>query len=406
MEKPFNYRAIDGAGKVVQGTMSAVEKENVLDYLRQNELRPIDVQQVVVKIQDREIKLFTSKKVKLKEFAVFCRQVATMLGAGVSINKALEILHAQTENAFFKESLKIVSDKVKQGTPLSKAMAEQPKVYPNILVSMVQAGEMNGKQDEAFENMALHFEKEHKINHKVKGAMIYPIVLVVVMVAVTALVMVAVVPMFKDMFEAANTELPGPTKALLAISKSMSSFWYIYLGVIVAIVMAVRGFLNSVAGRMLFDKFKMRGPKIISRPMQQIVTARFTRTVATLLSSGISIIDAVVTGSETTNNVYVVEKIEGAAQGLKQGRSMIEELSKTELFPDIMLSMVRIGEETGAVDDLMLRTANYYEEEMDAAVSKLLSLMEPALIIIMAFVLGFVLIALMVPMLTMGAIGI
>lgn len=404
MEKVFEYRAFDRNGRVVEGSIEAQERANVLEFLTENNLKPVSVDEKVVKLSEVEIKVFEKKSVSLKELSAFCRQMATMLSAGISLSRAISVLYGQTESKFFKESLQLISDKVKQGTPLSKAMAEQPNVYPEILVSMVEAGEMNGKQDEAFDNMALHFEKEHKINQKVKGAMIYPAVLTAVMLVVTIIVMVGVVPMFVEMFESANAELPGPTKALMAISDSLKRFWYLYAAGIAAVVLGSKKYLNSASGKYSFDKFKLQGPGIISKPMKQIVTARFTRTASTLLSSGISIIEAVSSAAATTSNTFVTEKMNEVVQGMKQGKGLAEELEKITLFPTLMVSMVSIGEETGAVDDLMLRTADFYEEEMNAAIGRLLALLEPLLIVIMAIVMGFILVALMVPMLTMGAL--
>ena len=402
MERTFRFRSVESGGKLIEGIVNAETAELAVESLRRRNLIPIEVNMEESKSADLFAMRRSKAKVKIADMAMFCRQLSTMLSAGLPISRALDTLHEQTTNVRMKSAIATLSNRVKQGVSLSRSMAEDPGVFPKILVSMVESGELNGKQDQALGNMAQHFIKENRIQKRVKGAMIYPIVLFTVAIVVAVIMLVFVAPMFAGMFESAGEELPGPTKLLMSISNSLQHYWFVYLGVIFGLAFTLRRYIKTPKGRYKFDELKLKIP-IVKTPMQQIVTARFTRTLSTLLDSGVSMVDAVTSSADTTNNSMVSDKMGLVIQGLKSGHPLTGELTKTGIFPPIMLSMVGIGEETGEVDGLMLKTADFYEEELDSAIGKLLSLMEPLLILFMAVIIGFLLVALMVPMLTMVA---
>jgi type IV pilus assembly protein PilC len=277
-----------------------------------------------------------------------------------------------------------------------------PNVFPPILINMIEAGEATGKLDEVLDRMSVHFTKENAINNKVKSAMIYPIVLLSLTVIVVGLLMVVVVPEFTGAFEDAGMELPMITRIVLGFSNSLASFWYLYLMVIGGFVLWFRTWLKTEGGRYKFDGKKLTAA-VIGTPVKQIVTARFTRTLATLLESGIPVVKALTIAAETTNNVVVAESVGNATSGIKRGMSLTGELRKGDIFPQMMLSMVNIGEESGNLDALLLKVADYYDEELDAGIARLLALMEPALIIVMGLIIGSVVIAIMLPMMAMGS---
>ena len=392
----FRYKATDVSGMTRTGVLNAESENEIINMLREKALRPVSIQQVEQTSTDLDQFALFKKKVKLVDISVFCRQLSAMLKAGMALDRAISTQILQTENKTLKESLTKVSSQVKQGNPLSKCFAEQPTIYPKLLVNMVEAGEITGDMDGALTRMATHFEKENKINRRIKGAMMYPIVLLTLTIVVAIALLVFVIPQFSGLFQAAGGGLPGLTQFVVNISDFIKGYWYILIIVLIAIVVGIKYWLKTTNGRFTFDSWKLKLP-IVKKPMQQIVTARFTRTLSTMLSSGISLVHSMESAAETSNNVLVVKKIGEALEDLKQGAPLTMQLRKTELFPEMMLSMIGIGEETGEMDSMLSKTADYYDEEFDSAIGKLLSLLEPLLIIFMAGVIGFIVIAMYMP---------
>ena len=348
----FRYKATDVSGMTRTGVLNAESENEIINMLREKALRPVSIQQVEQTSTDLDQFALFKKKVKLVDIAVFCRQLSAMLKAGMALDRAISTQILQTENKTLKESLTKVSSQVKQGNPLSKCFSEQPTIYPKLLVNMVEAGEITGDMDGALTRMATHFEKENKINRRIKGAMMYPIVLLLLTVVVAIALLVFVIPQFSGLFQAAGGGLPGLTQFVVNISDFIKGYWYILIIVLIAIVVGIKYWLKTTNGRFTFDSWKLKLP-IVKKPMQQIVTARFTRTLSTMLSSGISLVHSMESAAETSNNVLVVKKIGEALEDLKQGAPLTMQLRKTELFPEMMLSMIGIGEETGEMDSML-----------------------------------------------------
>ena len=398
----YKYRAVSSNGIILKGELSAKNEMEALAILREQGRTPVEVKPK--DITSGNVEIF-KKKVKMTDLAVFCRQMSTMLGAGLALDRTLSVQIEQTENKTLKEILIQVDSRVRQGTSFSAALSEHPDIFPKLLVSMVYAGEMTGSLDDVLNKMAIQLERDNRINNKIRSAMIYPVILLCVTVVVLIIMLTKVVPTFTEIYKTADMELPKLTLIIVDISIAVIDYWYFLLASVIGIGYGVRMFLSTKTGRMKFDTLKLRIPKL-KIPMQQIVTARFTQTLSTQLSSGISLIEAVASASETCNNVFVVKKVGEGVDGLKQGSTLAVELRKTELFPQMMLSMIGVGEETGDLDGMLAKTAEYFDEMFSTAVQRVLVILEPVMIVIIAVIVGMVVVGMYLPMFGMySAIG-
>lgn len=357
--------------------------------------KPISVEEKVM--GSKEIVLFQSKKIKLKDISLFCKQMSVMLESGIPLNNAVDILEQQATSKNLKSSLKIVSKSLKEGSQLSKAMIDQEGMFPDLLIRMVQAGEKTGKLDEVLERMSEHYNKELKTSRQIRGAMIYPAVLAFLAVAATLVLLYVVIPNFSGIFEQSGVALPLPTRIVLAASNFVQSYWYILFGVTGILVFLFLRYRSTEAGRYQLDQLKLKMP-VVKGPMQKIVTARFASTLATLTSAGIPLVEAIDSAAATTNNAVVIDKLRIANEGLQKGERLTGMLTSTGLFPPMMLSMVKIGEESGSLESMLNKTSDFYEEELEAAIKQLLSLLEPAMIIFMGVIIGGIVASVMLPM--------
>lgn len=357
--------------------------------------KPISVEEKVM--GSKEIVLFQSKKIKLKDISLFCKQMSVMLESGIPLNNAVDILEQQATSKNLKSSLKIVSKSLKEGSQLSKAMLDQEGMFPDLLIRMVQAGEKTGKLDEVLEKMSEHYTKELKTSRQIQGAMIYPAVLAFLAVAAVLALLYVVIPSFSGIFEQSGMAMPLPTRIVLAASNFVRSSWYILFGVTGILVFLFLRYRSTEAGRYQLDRLKLNLP-VIKGPMQKIVTARFASTLAILTSAGIPLVEAIESAAATTNNAVVIEKMKIANEGLQKGERLTGMITATGLFPPMMLSMVKIGEESGSLESMLVKTSDYYEEELETAIKQLLSLLEPAMIIVMGVIIGGIVASVMLPM--------
>ena len=357
--------------------------------------KPISVEEKVM--GSKEIVLFQSKKIKLKDISLFCKQMSVMLESGIPLNNAVDILEQQATSKNLKSSLKIVSKSLKEGSQLSKAMLDQEGMFPDLLIRMVQAGEKTGKLDEVLEKMSEHYNKELKTSRQIRGAMIYPAVLAFLAVAAVLALLYVVIPSFSGIFEQSGMAMPLPTRIVLAASNFVRSYWYILFGVTGILVFLFLRYRSTEVGRYQLDRLKLWLP-VIKGPMQKIVTARFASTLAILTSAGIPLVEAIESAAATTNNAVVIEKMKIANEGLQKGERLTGMITATDLFPPMMLSMVKIGEESGSLESMLVKTSDYYEEELETAIKQLLSLLEPAMIIVMGVIIGGIVASVMLPM--------
>lgn len=357
--------------------------------------KPISVEEKVM--GSKEITFFQSKKIKLKDISLFCKQMSVMLNSGIPLNNAVDILEQQTDAKNLKASLKVISKSLKEGSQLSKAMLDQEGMFPDLLIRMVQAGEKTGKLDEVLEKMSEHYTKELKTSRQIQGAMIYPAVLAFLAVAAVLALLYVVIPSFSGIFEQSGMAMPLPTRIVLAASNFVRSSWYILFGVTGILVFLFLRYRSTEAGRYQLDRLKLNLP-VIKGPMQKIVTARFASTLAILTSAGIPLVEAIESAAATTNNAVVIEKMKIANEGLQKGERLTGMITSTGLFPPMMLSMVKIGEESGSLESMLVKTSDYYEEELETAIKQLLSLLEPAMIIVMGVIIGGIVASVMLPM--------
>lgn len=390
----FKYRAIAKNGQTVEGVFEAASESDVISMIKANSYMPLQVERDVG--EEAKFELFKAK-VKKKDLAVFCRQFFTMIDAGLGIVKCLDILEVQTENKTLQLTISRVNEDVQTGLTLSEAMKKHPLIFPTILTNMVEAGEVSGNLDAILERMAVHFEKENKIENKIKGSAIYPAALMFVSIAVVIFMLVFVLPTFTSMFEGSDTPLPWPTKFLLDLSDSLKTYWYIYLGVVGLIVFGLISFKRTEEGTRFFDDMKLRLP-VIKGVTAKIITSRFTRTLSTLMDSGIPLIKSMEVVSKVVNNLTIQDRITASIEQIRKGIPLSRAIKDVGVFPPMVDSMIKIGEESGSLDDILSKTADFYDEEVEVALHKMTTLLEPIMIVGMALVIGFIVIAMYLPM--------
>ncbi len=400
MANTYVCREIDMGGKIVENTYKAESQDDLIQMIRAKGHTPVRIEKEAVKGQDVSTLGFFKPKVKAKDVAIFCKQMHTMLFAGMPLLSALEVLENQSENKTLKATVKDMSMQVQKGEVLSTTMKRHPKVFPPLLTGMVESGELTGNLDNVLERMSTHYTKENRINSKIKGAMVYPAILSVLAVSVVIFMLAVIMPTFVGMFEGSGVPLPAPTRFLMGLSDAIRDYWYVFIAVIAGIVFLIRRITKTVEGKRFFDKLKLSMP-LIKGPIAQIATSRFTRTLSTLLASGIPIIQALESSSRVTNNRVVIDGIDQVTEDIKKGASLSVLLKKVGVFPPMMISMVGIGEESGSLEGMLERAADYYDEELEAAIQKLVSMIEPLMIVVMGVVIGFIVISMMLPMFDM-----
>lgn len=395
----YKYKSISSDGRETEGLYVGDSETGLINMLRERKELIISIERDIQ--SEAQIELF-KKKVKKKDLALFCRQFYTMISAGLGIVPCLEILVAQTQNKTFKNAIADTYEDVQKGITLSESMKRHTDVFPAILVSMVEAGEVSGNLDTIMLRMAEHFEKENKIENKVKSSMIYPMVLGIATVAVVVFMLVFIMPTFVGMFEGSGTALPGPTQALISLSNSMKTYWYIYIAAIVAIVLGISTFKKSKDGTKFFDSMKLRLP-IVRGTTVMLATSRFTRTLSTLMSSGIPLIQSLEVVSRVVSNSVIEERLVAGIENIRKGVTLSRTVKDVKIFPPMVDSMIKIGEESGSLDEMLYKTADFYDEEVETSMQKLTSMLEPLMIIVMALIIGFIVIAMYLPMFEMSS---
>lgn len=392
----FSYKAVNSAGKDVKGSVEAESRDEAVRKIKDQGLVPVSIGKQGTLDKDINVPIFKGKKIPARDMSVFCRQFASILKAGVSVINALEMLAEQTENNKLKEAIVNTQASVEKGESLSDSM-RQNEAFPSILIDMVRAGEASGSLENSLTRMAIQFEKDAKMNGIVKKAMMYPIVLICVMIGVIVVMLTFVIPSFMTMFEDLDSELPVTTKAILAMSNSLKNYWYIYLLVVVGVVAGVQMYKRTDNGRHNLDKLKLKIP-VFGLLQTKSACASFARTMSTLLQAGMPMIDALEISASTMKNVLFYDGLEKTKNGVSLGLPLSNQLKATGLFPAMVVHMVGIGEETGNVEEMLTNSAVYYEEEVELQTQTLTSLMEPVIIVMMAFVVVLLIMAIYQPM--------
>lgn len=392
----YKYLAINEIGKKISGTYTTDNRNELIKMLRDNKYHPIEIKEVV---EGKDIN-FGFKKVKTKDIAIFARQFYTMLNSGLSLVNCIGILRVQTENKVLKKTLNLVYDDLQKGMTFSDSLNKYKDVFPELLINMVEAGEISGNLDTIMNRMANHYERENKVMNKVKGAMVYPVILSVISLVIIIFLLVFVMPTFVSMFESSGVSLPLPTRILLNISNNIKTYWYmILLSVLLLIYFIKRLSLNN-RFRYYIDDFKFKIP-IINMNTKKIITSRFTRTLSTLLYSGVPLMKSLEIVAKIVGNKVVEEGILNTKEELRKGIDLATPLESINIFSPMVISMIKIGEESGALDEILEKTADFYDEEVETSLKKLTTLLEPLMIVVMAIVIAVIIIAMVLPMFDM-----
>ncbi|MBD5496047.1 MAG: type II secretion system F family protein [Lachnospiraceae bacterium] len=394
----WGYVAIDKSGKEIKGSTQGNSEEQITRELKNQGLIVLEVTEQ--NAMTRDINIDFGGAPTPRDLGVFCRQFSSIMRAGVTIIDALNMLAEATENKKLQTALYAVRADVEKGETFGDSLAKHPKVFSELMIQMAKAGEASGSLEISMERMATQFERSAKTKALIKKAMIYPIVVMIVAVAVVIVMLVVVIPSYMEMFEQLNTELPGITLMVVAMSDFIQSYWYILVPVIIAIVFAVKTFAGTYMGKHVFGKLQLKIPAI-SNLVVKSASALMARTLSTLLSAGVPLIEAVDIVSDTMTNIWFKEALKDAVQEIMVGAPLSQPLRSSGLFPPMVYHMIRIGEEAGSTEEMLDKLADYYEEEVELAVQSLMAAMEPAIIIVLAGIVGLLIGAVLAPMVTM-----
>lgn len=401
MALTFDYKVRDQSGKLVEGSLEGDSLPLVISRLREMGYLPVSVTEAGSKGMKTEIVIpGLSDRIKPKEVAMFSRQFATMVDSGLSISRSLAVLSTQMENKYLAAKIREIRDDVESGATLSSALAKHPKVFDNLYVSMIQAGEIGGSIDTVLKSTSEQLEKAVELRRKIKGAMTYPIIVLSVIGIIVLVMMVAIVPIFKNLFKTLGGTLPGPTQAVIAISNTLLSWkLLVVIAVVVAFIIAFRRWIKTEKGRLIWDGFKLK-PPIFGPLAHKAAMTRFASTLSSLLSSGVPVLEALDITANAADNVIVANAVRATKTGVREGKPFAEPMKEHDIFPNLVIQMVEVGEQTGALDDMLGRAASYYQGEVDQTVDNLSSILEPVMVVMMGGVVGTVIISLYLPMLT------
>lgn len=401
----YKWQGVSPKGETIKGEMDAASREAVIIRLRTQRIQPIPAQ-IKEKGKGLEFEINIPSfgaAVKQKDIVVFTRQFATMINAGLPIMQCLAILAAQSDNKHFRSVIGQVKDDVESGSTLAEATRKHPNVFSDLYTSLVQAGEIGGILDVILQRLATYLEKAAQLKAKIKGAMIYPACIVAVAVIVTAVLLIWVIPVFGEVFESFGSELPAPTRFVMALSDFfVANIVYIAMVPVIAAV-ALRYFYKTDKGEMAIDRFLLKVP-VFGPLLRKAAVARFTRTLSTLVSSGVPILDALQITSRTTGNRVVEEAIVNARSSIASGRTIAEPLIESKVFPPMVCQMISVGETTGALDSMLAKIADFYDDEVDNMVANLMSLLEPMVIMFLGVVIGGLVIAMYLPIFRLGSV--
>jgi len=388
----FEYKGKTLAGAVVKGSLKAKSRSDLERVLRQNRIL---VSSITKKAPEINIKIGTG--IKRIEVSRFTRQFATMIGAGLPMVQCLEILGKQTEKEFFKTAILRVMTDVEGGSTLGEALARHPKIFTKLFVHMVEAGEAGGILDIILNRLAVYLEKADALQRKIKSAMTYPAVVCFVAVGASVFMLMFIIPTFAKMFTDFGGDLPLPTKIVMGISDFLRDYWYLLAGGIGALAFAFQRYYKTDGGRRVVDRTLLRIP-VLGTVIRKGAVARFTRTLGTLISSGVPILNGLEITGRTAGNKIIEEAVMATRDSISQGNTIADPLKASGVFPPMVTQMIGVGEQTGALDEMLEKIANFYDDEVDTAVDSLTAIIEPAMIVLMGGLVGGMLIAMYLPM--------
>jgi len=402
----FAYVGRTRGGTVKKGELSAKTRDEAVDQLRKQSV-------VVTSLEEKKsgasgFKINLGSGLTDKDLVVFTRQFGTMINAGLPLVQCLEILSTQSENKVLRETIAEVKVQVEAGSTFSDALRRFPKVFDDLYVNLVHAGEVGGLLDTILTRLAVYIEKAMKLKGQIKSAMVYPITIMGVAVAVITILMLFVIPIFAKMFlelSGGRVALPGPTQMVIDLSNFFIAYWYVILGAIVGTIFGVKKYYGTVQGRKVIDKLLLKLP-VVGDLIRKASVAKFTRTLGTLLASGVPLLDGMSICAKTSGNKVVEETLLDARLSISGGKTIADPLASSGVFPKMVTHMIAVGESTGALDAMLGKIADFYEEEVDQAVTSLTALLEPAMMVFLGVVIGFIVIAMYLPIFKMAsAIG-
>ena len=392
----FKYTALAANGKNISGVMEADNSLRVQQVLKESGQYALSIDEAGT--GSRQL----NRAAPLKDLAIFCRQFHAMMKSGVTVVKCLDLLYQQTTNKKLKETIFRVYESVQRGDLLSESLKKQVGVFPELMIAMVDTGEASGTLDKILGKLADNFDKDLKIRRKIQTAMIYPAVLTVLMVVVVIGLVTFILPMFVSMFESSGVTLPLPTRMLLALSNFLTHYWYIVLFFLILAVVLFRSWLSTENGRFDWDRFKLSVP-VIKGSVSKIYSSRLTRTLATLVNAGLPLLNAIDIAARVVGNKFIAKHLQQVREDVRSGVSLSHALRRASVFPVMVHSMIGIGEESGSLDSMLETTADFFDEESEKALQQMVALMEPALIIIMAGMVGFIVISIILPIFDMSS---
>jgi len=397
MATTFTYQVKDGKGRLHSGELAAPSSASAAQALRDRGYTPLSIEAKKVSALQKELKIPGFGRVKQKDLAIFSRQFATMINAGLSLLRSLDILAEQTPNATLAGVIREVKTSVEKGMSLSEAMQKHPKAFDRLYVAMVRAGEVGGVLDSTLVRLADTLERGVELRGKVKSAMTYPTAVLGLVLLILTAMLVFVVPMFEGMYADLGGTLPAPTRVLLGLSRFMVSYWYIILGIGAGGIFGFRRWVSTDHGRFAFDRIKLKVP-VFGGLARKSAIARFSETLASLTRTAVPILQAMDIVSETAGNEVVARAIRDVQASVKEGDSIASPLAQHPIFPPMVVQMLAVGEETGALDTMLDKLADFYNAEVNATVDSLTSLLEPLLMVVLGGTVGSMIVALYMPM--------
>ena len=387
----WTYSARTVGGEIRRAEVDLPSKDHVIAYLRKQKLIPVSVRE-----KPKDISLGKRKRVKARDLVIFTRQFSTMINAGLPLVQALDILSRQTENPMLKKAVGDVMYDVEAGNTLADALKQHPKIFTQLYTNMVAAGESGGLLDTILMRLATFLEKAEHLQRKVKGAMIYPGVVLSVAVVAIAILLLFVIPVFESVFASFNQTLPLPTRVVIGLSNFLQGYWWVILIGMGGFAVVFQRWVGTRNGRLQFDRALLRMP-VLGPLVRKAAIARFTRTLGTMLSSGVTILDGLEITARTAGNRVIHDAVMQSRTAIAGGKSIAEPLKETEVFPPMVTQMIHVGEETGDLDGMLEKIADFYDDEVDIAVENLLKVLEPALIVILGTIVGGMIVAMYLP---------
>ena len=397
----FEWKGTGRNGQSQTGVLVADSKDAVISMMRRQQV-------VVTAVKEKGKEIALPKfggKVPAQSVAIFTRQFSVMIDAGLPLVQCLEILGSQQDHKVFKRTLIQVRQDVESGSNLADAMRKHPKVFNDLFTNMVAAGEAGGILDTILQRLATYIEKSVKLNSQVKSAMIYPVAVISIAVIVVMVILWKVIPVFASLFEGLGAELPLPTVVVIKLSNFIASFWWMIGGGTALLIYGIRKYHATYKGKRVLDNILLKSP-ILGMLLRKIAVARFCRTLATLTSSGVPILDGLTITARTAGNSIIEDSIMKTRKSVEEGKTISEPLGDTDVFPSMVVQMIAVGEQTGALDTMLTKIADFYEDEVDTAVAGLMKLLEPVLIAFLGVAIGGIVIAMYMPMFALiGQVG-